>query len=123
MRGWKNKKDLIGGEGVRNKLVGLSRSALKSRIIYSYEVPYVYKSGKNGCENVSSTTTLPIDKKIFSKYLFRACCGKFFLQNYCEEGPNTLRCKINASTPLIKYSIFSNPKRLSGVPVHYCQEN
>ena len=58
--------------------MGLSRSALKSSRIYSYEVPYVYKSGKNGCENVSSTTTLPIDKKIFSKYLFRACCGNVF---------------------------------------------
>ena len=76
--GWKDKKDVIGGEGVRNKLVGLSRSALKSRIIYSYEVLYVYKFGNNGCENVSSTTTLPIDKNIFSKYLFRARFGKFF---------------------------------------------
>ena len=76
--GWKDKKDLIGGEGARNKLVGLSRSALKSRIIYIYEVLYIYHSDKNGCENVSSTTTLPIDKKIFSKYLFPACCGKCF---------------------------------------------
>ena len=73
--GWKDKKDLIDGEGARNKLVGHRRSALKSRIIYSYEVPYVYKSGKNGCEKVSSTITLQIDKKIFSKYLFRAHCG------------------------------------------------